>query len=109
TEARQRSPNVKDALVREHEFQTLRLQSEQVAEFPYRPTACKTEYRMVVVRKNISKEKGELRLHDEILHFFCPPRRLTLSSLRVAPSPRSIPALSPRPIPARRCRERASS
>jgi len=48
----------------------LRLQSEEIAEFPYRPTACKTEYRMVVVRKNISKEKGELRLHDEILHFF---------------------------------------
>jgi hypothetical protein len=70
TEARQRSPNVKDALVREHEFETLRLQSEEVAEFPYRPTACKTEFRMVVVRKNISKEKGEIRLHDEIRYFF---------------------------------------
>jgi hypothetical protein len=70
TEARQRSPNVKAVLVREHKFETLRLQFEEIAEFPYRPTACKTEYRMVVVRKNISKEKGELRLHDEILHFF---------------------------------------
>lgn len=70
TEARQRSPNVKDALVREHEFETLRLQSEEIAEFPYRPTACKTEFRMVVVRKNISKEKGEIRLHDEIRYFF---------------------------------------
>jgi Transposase DDE domain group 1 len=70
TGARQRSSNVKDALVREHEFVTLRLQSEEVAEFPYRPTACTTEFRMVVVRKNISKEKGELRLHDEIRYFF---------------------------------------
>ena len=25
---------------------------------------------MVVVRKNITKEKGELRLHDEIRYFF---------------------------------------
>jgi hypothetical protein len=70
TEARQRMPNVKEALVREHEFETWRLQSEEVAEFPYRPTACTTEFRMVVIRKNISKEKGELRLHDEIRYFF---------------------------------------
>ena len=48
----------------------LRLKSEEVAEFPYRPTACDTTYRMIVVRKNISKEKGELRLLDEIRYFF---------------------------------------
>ena len=70
TGPRQRAPNLKDILVREHEFTTLRLQSEQIAEFPYRPHACGTEYRMVVVRKNISKEKGELRLLDDIRYFF---------------------------------------
>lgn len=70
TEPRQRGPNLKDPIVRQRGFETLRLQSEEVAEFPYQPTACKTEYRMVVVRKNISKEKGELRLHDEIRYFF---------------------------------------
>ena len=42
-EPRKRAPNVKDAIVREHEFETLRLQSEEIAEFPYRPTACQTE------------------------------------------------------------------
>jgi hypothetical protein len=41
-----------------------------VAEFNYQPTACSQVYRMVVVRKNISKEKGELRLFDEIRYFF---------------------------------------
>jgi hypothetical protein len=70
TDARRRAPNIKDAIVREREFETLRLQSEQVAEFPYRPVACKTEFRMVVVRKNISRAKGELRLVDEICYFF---------------------------------------
>jgi len=70
TGPRQRAPNVKDALVRAHDFETLRLQGEEVAEFNYRPVACKNEYRMVVVRKNISREKGELRLFDEIRHFF---------------------------------------
>ena len=33
--------------------------------FKYRPVACKQTYRMIVVRKNISKEKGERRLFDE--------------------------------------------
>jgi hypothetical protein len=70
TKRRQRPDNVKAAVVKERQFDTLRLQSEEVAEFNYRPTACSQEYRMVVVRKNITKEKGELRLHDEVRYFF---------------------------------------
>jgi hypothetical protein len=70
TKKRQRPENVKDRVVKQRKFDTLRLQSEEVAEFNYQPTACKLEYRMVVVRKNITKEKGELRLHDEIRYFF---------------------------------------
>jgi hypothetical protein len=70
TKPRQRPENVKDAVVKRRQFDTLRLQSEQVAEFNYQPTACKQVYRMVVVRKNITKEKGEQRLYDEIRYFF---------------------------------------
>lgn len=72
TKPRQRPENVKDRLVREHGFLTLRLQSEQVAEFAYQPAACRKAYRMIVVRKNISREKGEQRLFDdeEIRYFF---------------------------------------
>jgi hypothetical protein len=70
TGPRQQPANVKDVLVRDHGFETLRLQSEQVAEFNYRPVACQQEYRMVVVRKNISREQGEVRLFDEIRYFF---------------------------------------
>jgi hypothetical protein len=70
TKTRQRPENVKARVVKEREFDTLRLKSEEVAEFNYQPTACNLEYRMVVVRKNITKEKGELRLHDEIRYFF---------------------------------------
>ena len=70
TEQRQRPDNVKDEIVKRRQFETLRLQSEEVAEFPYQPSACRQVYRMVVVRKNITKEKGELRLHDEIRYFF---------------------------------------
>lgn len=70
TAPRQRPRNVKDGLVRAHGYETLRLQSEDVAEFPYQPVACREFYRMIVVRKNISREKGEQRLFDEIRYFF---------------------------------------
>jgi hypothetical protein len=67
---RRRPDNVKDEIVRQREFETLRLRCEHVAEFNYQPTACRKSYRMIVVRKNISKEKGEQRLIDETRYFF---------------------------------------
>jgi hypothetical protein len=70
TRPRQRPDNVKDRIVKEREFETLRLQSEDVAEFAYRPIACDKSYRMVVVRKNISREKGERPLFDEVRYSF---------------------------------------
>lgn len=70
TQPRQRPANVKDRLVNERGFETLRLRSEEVAEFDYRPSACRRSYRMVVVRKNITKEKGEQALFDEVRYFF---------------------------------------
>ena len=70
TQPRQRPDNVKDQIVRQREFEILKLKSEEVAEFEYRPTKCSRAYRMIVVRKNISVEKGELRLFDQIRHFF---------------------------------------
>ena len=54
----------------ERQFENQRLQSEEVAEFDYRPAACKDTYRMVVVRKNISVERGERALFDRIVYFF---------------------------------------
>jgi hypothetical protein len=41
-----------------------------VAEFDYQPNACDKTYRMVVVRKNISKEQGDDRLIDDIRYLF---------------------------------------
>ena len=70
TKARQRPDNVKEALVVAREFENQRLQSEEVAEFNYRPTACKKTYRMVVVRKKISVEKGQKLLFAKIEYFF---------------------------------------
>jgi len=70
SERRVRPDNVKEAIVVAREYENRRLVSEDVAEFDYRPTACRQTYRMVVVRKNLSVEKGERRLFDDIRYFF---------------------------------------
>lgn len=70
TEPRERPENVKEQIVRERGFLNQRLESEQVAEFEYQPGQCQKSYRMVVLRKNLSIERGEKVLFDEIRYFF---------------------------------------
>jgi hypothetical protein len=70
TEPRNRPENVKEQIVHERQFENLRLRSEQVAEMPYRPSACRKTYRLVVVRKNLTVEQGEQRLFDDYRYFF---------------------------------------
>lgn len=70
TDPRQKPENVKQRIVRLREFEVLRLKDEDHAEFEYQPGECEQPYRMVVLRKNISHEKGEARLFDEIRYFF---------------------------------------
>lgn len=70
TVPRRRPANVKRQVIRQREYLHLELQSEQVAEFDYRPVACAKAYRMVVVRKNISREQGVQVLFDEVRYFF---------------------------------------
>ncbi len=70
TQERARPANVKEQIVRHRGYQNIRLVAEEVAEFAYRPTACRKDYRVVVVRKNLSVEKGEQVLFDEVRHFF---------------------------------------
>ena len=70
TGLRSRPSNVKDAIVRTREFTDIRLDSEDVGTFNYRPTFCEKTYRIVVVRKNLSIEKGERMLFDDVRYFF---------------------------------------
>ena len=83
TEPRARPDNVKEQIIQERAYQNLHLESEQVAEFDYRPTHCQKTYRMVVVRKNLSVEKGETRLFDEIRYFFYITNDRTLSAQQI--------------------------
>ena len=70
TQARRRPANVKEQIVKQRQFENVRLVSEDVAEFCYKPTACRDPYRMVVVRKNLSVEKGEQVLFPDERYFF---------------------------------------
>jgi hypothetical protein len=70
TTRRARPENVKERIVKEREFENIRLFSEMVAEFEYRPTACRRSYRVVVVCKNLTVEKGEKLLFDDLKYFF---------------------------------------
>jgi hypothetical protein len=70
TAPRQRPENVKEKIVKQRGYKNLRLDSEEIVEFDYSPARCKKSYRVVALRKNITVEKGELALFDEIRYFF---------------------------------------
>lgn len=70
TAPRTRPENVKERIVKEREFVNQKLESEQVADVEYQPGKCKRQYRLVILRKNISVEKGEDYLFPEIRYLF---------------------------------------
>lgn len=70
TRHRTRPENVKDRIVRERKYKTIRPKSEEVFDFEYQPVKCQNSYRVVALRKNLSIEKGEDVLFDEIRYFF---------------------------------------
>jgi len=70
TQPRRRPEHVKQQIVVERGFENIRLEREEVTEFPYRPTACRKTYRIVALKKSLSVEKGQQRLFDEVRWFF---------------------------------------
>ena len=69
-EPRRKAERVKEGIVRQKGYQNKTLVGESVAQFEDQPLKCRHPYRMVVVRKNISVQKGEKALFDEIRYFF---------------------------------------
>jgi hypothetical protein len=70
TERRTRPRAVKEEVVRQKGYKNVRLLSEDVAVFDYRPGACKKAYRVVVLRKNLVVEKGGVKVEDQVRYFF---------------------------------------
>ena len=70
TEPRQKAIRYKEQVVIEKEFRNQVLVGEDIAEIDYQPLKCDRKYRLVIVRKNLSIQKGEKALLDEIRYFF---------------------------------------
>lgn len=82
-QTRQREPNHKQRIVAERGYLNLELNHEDVAEFDYQPGKCTRSYRVVALRKNITKTRGEQALIDEIRYFFYITTRTDLSAAQV--------------------------
>ena len=90
TRERARPENVKERIVKEREFENIRLVWETVAEFEYRPTACRKSYRVVALCKNLTREKGQARLFDELRYFFY------ITNVRASPAEQIVPTANGR-------------
>ncbi len=67
---RQRPHNVKEDVIRQREFKTLEVASEQVAEIAYSPGRARGTYRLIALRKQIEISKGQRLLEPEVRYFF---------------------------------------
>jgi len=70
TVPRQRPERHKARIVQQREFETIHTLEEMVAEFSYCPVACNRAYRVVVLRKKLATDKGQLRLFENYRYFF---------------------------------------
>jgi hypothetical protein len=82
-QTRRREPNHKRRIVTERGYVNLALNDEDVAEFDYQPGKCTRPYRVVALRKNITKSRGEQVLFDEIRYFFYITTRRDLTPAEV--------------------------
>ena len=69
-QVRARRQDVKQGIVTDRAYLDLRLNYEDVAEFTYTPGKCARGYRVIALRKNISRARGEHVLIEEIRYFF---------------------------------------
>jgi len=67
---RAKPPRVKEEIVSERGYLNKRLLSEDTAEFEYRPRKAKRAYRIVVLRKFIQEERGQLSVGTDFRYFF---------------------------------------
>ena len=66
TQSRTKPKDHRRQLVREKSYLNFRLKHEEIKEIRHSPTAAKDEYRVIVLRKNVSQERGEETLVDDV-------------------------------------------
>ena len=82
-QTRTRREDVKAAIVADRQYLNLHLNYEDVAEFTYQPGKCTRPYRMIALRKNISRARGEHVLLEEIRYFFYITTRTDLTAEQI--------------------------
>jgi hypothetical protein len=80
---RARQPRVKQEIVRERGYLNKRLVAEDLAEFEHRPARAKKTYRIVVLRKLIEEERGQLSVGTDFRYFFYVTNDRTLTQEQV--------------------------
>jgi hypothetical protein len=70
TEPRPKAFRYKEQVVVERQFENQKLLGEDLAQIEYQPSKCQRKYRVIILRKNISVQKGEKVLFDEVRYFF---------------------------------------
>ena len=79
TEPRRRPERVKEQIVVQKGYLNEKLVAEHVSDITYQPHQCSKKYRLVILRKNISVQRGERALFDEVRYFFYLSNRWDLS------------------------------
>lgn len=79
TEPRRRPERVKEQIVVQKGYLNKKLVAESVSDMTYQPNECEQKYRLVILRKNISVQKGERALFDEVRYFFYVTNRWDLT------------------------------
>jgi Transposase DDE domain group 1 len=82
-QTRARPEDHKARIVVEREYLNLELNYEDVAEFSYQPGKCTRPYRVIALRKNISRARGEQVLFEEIRYFFYVTTRTDLTAEQI--------------------------
>ena len=80
---RAKQPRVKEEIVKERGYLNKRLISEDTAEFDHKPSKAKKSYRIVVLRKYIVEERGQLTLSEDFRYFFYVTNDRTLTQEQV--------------------------
>jgi hypothetical protein len=83
TEPRTKPHRVKEQIIRQKGYQNIVLVGEEVAQMDYQPLKCDRTHRLVVVRKNLSVQRGERELFEDVRYFFYLTNRGDLTAAQV--------------------------
>jgi hypothetical protein len=70
SETRTKQPRIKEEIVRERGYLNKRVLAEDTIEFEHKPYRAKKSYRVVVLRKYIVEERGQLTIAEDFRYFF---------------------------------------